>query len=552
MSTTALRPSTRRLPITAYFGNEVVSRSEILAWEAGARAARELRWPGFPLPTGDVEQRRAAIVEAKLALGRPEMERRLAREVRWSDRATKAFARMSGKRRRLSQIELVAGGCAAEQVPAWYEKHARADSEAVMLAACPDHHLFRPTADERYEVWETPGGSPLCSRFFFTVDETDALVTAADPAFPVQMIGAVRLADGTLIGGIRHHFRRGPRHARAAYRGVPVGGGAGRPGASPLAPRLRVRALDRSRRSGGRPCSTREHPPRGPERIGVSCVGTAHDEAAPLLGRLEEQGLLTSLLDEVATRGQALVLRGEPGIGKSRLLAEAAQTARARGMAVLTTAGVQSEARLPFAGLHQLLRPVRERAAELPAVQRAALDAAFGLTDEAAPEHFRIAMAALDLISEVAADAPLLLVVEDAHWLDRPTAEVLAFLARRIESDPIILLAASVMATRRCSAMRGYRSTGSPASMTRQPPRCSTRQLPASARGAHAGSARSGRKPARAPRASGAGGRRARRRAIGAGRPAVDRTPRACIRRPRGRPARCDSTGPARCRAQRR
>ncbi len=151
---------------------------------------------------------------------------------------------------------------------------------------------------------------------------------------------------------------------------------------------------------------------------------------------------MTSLLDDVATRGHALVLRGEPGIGKSRLLSECERTARRRGMAVLTTAGVQSEAHLPFAGLHQLLRPVRERASGLRDLQRAALDAAFGLTPDPAPERFRIAMAALDLVSDVAADAPLLLVVEDAHWLDRPTADVLAFVARRIESDPIILLAA--------------------------------------------------------------------------------------------------------------
>jgi DNA-binding CsgD family transcriptional regulator len=171
-------------------------------------------------------------------------------------------------------------------------------------------------------------------------------------------------------------------------------------------------------------------------------VGTARDEATPLLGRLEEQSVLASLLDDVATRGQALVLRGEPGIGKSRLLAQCERTARERGMGVLTTTGVQSEAQLPFAGLHQLLRPVRDRASELRDVQRAALDAAFGLTHEAAPERFRIAMAALDLVSDVATDAPLLLVVEDAHWLDRATADVLAFVARRIESDPILLLVA--------------------------------------------------------------------------------------------------------------
>lgn len=124
-------------------------------------------------------------------------------------------------------------------------------------------------------------------------------------------------------------------------------------------------------------------------------LGTVRDSGAPLVGRAEEQQRLTSLLDDVATRGQPLVLRGEPGIGKSRLLSETERAARERGMAVLAATGVQSEAHLPFAGLHQLLRPVRGRASELRKVQRDALDAAFGLTDEAAPEHFRIAMAAI-------------------------------------------------------------------------------------------------------------------------------------------------------------
>lgn len=172
-------------------------------------------------------------------------------------------------------------------------------------------------------------------------------------------------------------------------------------------------------------------------------VATGRDEAVPLLGRDPELSFLRSLLDEVAVHGQALVLRGEPGVGKSRLLSDTARIARERGMSVLTATGVQSEARLPFAGLHQLLRPVRGRAAELPAVQRAALDAAFGLTPKVAPEHYRIALAALDLVSEVASEAPLLLVAEDTQWLDRPTSDVLAFVARRIESDPIVLLAAT-------------------------------------------------------------------------------------------------------------
>jgi predicted ATPase len=172
-------------------------------------------------------------------------------------------------------------------------------------------------------------------------------------------------------------------------------------------------------------------------------LGMARDEIAPFLGRVNEQRLLASLVDEVASGGRALVLRGDPGIGKSRLLAEAARQARERRMAVLTATGVQSEAHLPFAGLHQMLRPVRHRAAELPPIQRDALDAAFGMTRDAAPELFRIAMAALDLISEVAAELSVLLIVDDAHWLDQPTADVLAFVARRIESDAVLLLAAA-------------------------------------------------------------------------------------------------------------
>jgi DNA-binding CsgD family transcriptional regulator len=171
-------------------------------------------------------------------------------------------------------------------------------------------------------------------------------------------------------------------------------------------------------------------------------VGATRDETTPLLGRDREWGLLRSMLEDVPTRGHALLLRGEPGVGKSRLLSDITFAARERGMSVLTATGVQSEAHLPFAGLHQLLRPVRGRAADLPEVMRAALDAAFGLAGEVAPEHYRIAMAVLDLVSDVAMDAPLLLVVEDAQWLDRPTSDVLAFVARRIEAEPIFLLAA--------------------------------------------------------------------------------------------------------------
>src|SRR3954467_81236 len=193
---------------------------------------------------------------------------------------------------------------------------------------------------------------------------------------------------------------------------------------------------------GGTGTTRRQHRAEGPWEDGQAMLDLAREQPSPLVGRSEEQQVLCSLLDDVAARGRALVLRGEPGIGKSRLLEEAARRAQERGMTVLTTTGVQSEAHLPFAGLHQLLRPVRDRARGLRDVQRAALDAAFGLSQEAAPEHFRIAMAVLDLLSDVASDAPVLVVVDDAHWLDRPTSDVLAFVGRRIEADPIVVLVA--------------------------------------------------------------------------------------------------------------
>ena len=162
----------------------------------------------------------------------------------------------------------------------------------------------------------------------------------------------------------------------------------------------------------------------------------------PLVGRERELGVLDGLVDAVGDGGSAMVVCGEPGIGKSALLAMANRRATDRGMQVLTAIGVQSEAHLPFAGLHQLLRPIIAGAEGLPVRQRVALLTAFGMTEVAAPDRFLIALAALELLADTAARAPLLLIVEDAQWLDRPTSDVLAFVARRLASEPIVLLAA--------------------------------------------------------------------------------------------------------------
>ncbi|CAA9426105.1 MAG: hypothetical protein AVDCRST_MAG03-2904 [uncultured Rubrobacteraceae bacterium] len=169
-----------------------------------------------------------------------------------------------------------------------------------------------------------------------------------------------------------------------------------------------------------------------------------HDSALnPIFGREHELARLEQLVDGVSERGAALLVRGEPGIGKSTLLAAAVRYAETAGMRVLRATGVQSETHLPFAGLHQLVLPVLDRAEDLPPPQRTALFAAFGMVAAEAPDRFLIALALLELLSDVAERAPLLVVAEDAQWLDRSTIGALAFVARRVEHEPIVVLAAS-------------------------------------------------------------------------------------------------------------
>ena len=148
------------------------------------------------------------------------------------------------------------------------------------------------------------------------------------------------------------------------------------------------------------------------------------------------------LIDGVEQRGAAAMMRGEAGIGKTALLAQAREHAVGRGMRILSTTGAHAEVDVPFASLHQLLRPLRTEIDALDAAQRDVLLAAFG-TEVAAPQLYAIARAVLDLLSEAARGGAILVVVEDAHWLDRCTTDVLAFVARRLDSELVILLAAS-------------------------------------------------------------------------------------------------------------
>jgi DNA-binding CsgD family transcriptional regulator/tetratricopeptide (TPR) repeat protein len=161
------------------------------------------------------------------------------------------------------------------------------------------------------------------------------------------------------------------------------------------------------------------------------------NSATRLYGR--DLALVEDLINRAGSKGSAIVVRGEAGIGKSSLLAEVTARAREQGMLVLTTAGAQSETRLPFAGLHQLLRPVLGGMPQLEPAQRAALRAAIGLAEPVVPNPFMIGLAVLELIAEAATRSPVFVVADEAQWLDPSSCETLAFVARRVEAEPIVI-----------------------------------------------------------------------------------------------------------------
>ncbi|GAA1292502.1 helix-turn-helix transcriptional regulator [Streptomyces javensis] len=157
-----------------------------------------------------------------------------------------------------------------------------------------------------------------------------------------------------------------------------------------------------------------------------------------LIGRQDEIRRLDGLLRAAREgRGGALVLRGEPGIGKSALLRNL--DGAATGFLVMRASGAEFEMELPFAALHQLLAPVTGRLMALPAPHRKALEIAFGL-DTGTPDPFLVGVASLGLLVETVRERPLLCVVDDAQWLDQASAKALAFLARRVSAESIALV----------------------------------------------------------------------------------------------------------------
>ena len=164
-------------------------------------------------------------------------------------------------------------------------------------------------------------------------------------------------------------------------------------------------------------------------------------QPAPIIGREAGLARLRGLVDRVPLASQVLVVTGEAGMGKTVLLADAAGRARSAGLRVLSVTGRESESRLAFAGLHQLLRPVLPSAVGLPGRQAQALTGALGLAaDPVAPDPLLTGVAVLTLLSDLSERSPVLVVADDAHWLDRSSLDVLAFVGSRLDAERVLLL----------------------------------------------------------------------------------------------------------------
>lgn len=159
-----------------------------------------------------------------------------------------------------------------------------------------------------------------------------------------------------------------------------------------------------------------------------------------LVGRGDEQAVIEDLLSGVRLRGGSLLIRGDAGVGKTALLDFARQHAAECEMRVLSAAGSIFESRLPLGALHQLIRPILRFATKTSTHHRSTLNAAFGLTSDPIPEYYATALAVLDLLAEVAQEQPLLVLADDVQWMDDTTERVLAFVARRLTSDRVVLI----------------------------------------------------------------------------------------------------------------
>ncbi len=183
----------------------------------------------------------------------------------------------------------------------------------------------------------------------------------------------------------------------------------------------------------------------------VSGRGRAH-QLPELAGRDQDLAVIRAFVDELSAQGGALLLSGEPGVGKSALLDATEEMAARAGIRVLRTAGAQFED-VRFSGLNHLLLPLRAELNRLDGTQQSALNVALGLSQGPTCDQLVVSNAALALLCQAAADRPLLLIVDDLQWVDQTSAAVLGFVARRLAGSRAGLLAAERTGASRLSGL---------------------------------------------------------------------------------------------------
>jgi len=171
-------------------------------------------------------------------------------------------------------------------------------------------------------------------------------------------------------------------------------------------------------------------------------VGDVNAWTSRLIGRDRELAILRSFLDEAVVDGATLLLTGEPGVGKTALLAAATEMATTAGFEVIRGGGVEYETDISFAGLHQLVDPLLGDLRRLPRSSRVAIEVALGIGSGPAPERIAVLSASLSLIRQAASRSPLLIVIDDLHWLDRASGAAVGFVGRRLRGSRIGLLGA--------------------------------------------------------------------------------------------------------------
>jgi AAA ATPase domain len=165
--------------------------------------------------------------------------------------------------------------------------------------------------------------------------------------------------------------------------------------------------------------------------------------AEVLVGRNDELAMIGAFVERAGTDGEALLLFGEPGAGKTVVLDATGEVAEQAGFLVLRAAGVEFEADLTFSGLHQVLLPLLGEFGRLSGVHRDALNAALGYAEGPPPDRLLVSTAALTVLRQASAATPVLVIVDDLPWLDRASAGVLGFVVRRLAGSRVGFLAAS-------------------------------------------------------------------------------------------------------------